>query len=183
MVLSDQEIWMEINSGRLSFDPVIDQAQVSPSAVDLRLSNQFTVFNPPHEGETTHLDLTKIPSVEDTIKRHAVEVTVPQGECFTLEPKTFVLAYTREYIKLPNYLAARIEGRSSLARIGISIHQTAPTVHATFEGQLRLEITNNGPFACELWPGMRFCQLVVKRLGSPAVSSLRSPFQQQQQSP
>ena len=174
---------MEINSGRLSFDPAISPAQVSPSAVDLRLSDQFTVFNPSQEGETTHLDLTRIPNIENTIKRHAEEMTVPHGQRFTLQPKAFVLAYTQEYVKLPNYLAARIEGRSSLARVGISIHQTAPTVHATFEGQLRLEIINNGPFACELRPGMRFCQLVVERLGSPAVSTLRSPFQQQQQDP
>ena len=172
---------MEINSGRLSFNPNIQSAQVSPSAVDLCLSNQFTVLHPSPNGEITHLDLTRLPSIEDTIGRHATEVTVPQGQCFTLEPKAFVLAYTREYVKLPNYLAARIEGRSSLARIGISIHQTAPTVHATFEGQLRLEIINNGPFACELRPGMKFCQLVVERLGSPAVSTLRSPFQRQQQ--
>ena len=68
---------MEINSGRLSFDPAIEPAQVSPSAVDLRLSDQFTVFNPPHEGETTHLDLTRIPNIEDTIKRHAAELRSP----------------------------------------------------------------------------------------------------------
>ena len=106
---------MEINSGRLSFNPNIQSAQVSPSAVDLCLSNQFTVLHPSPNGEITHLDLTRLPSIEDTIGRHATEVTVPQGQCFTLEPKAFVLAYTREYVKLPNYLAARIEGRSSLA--------------------------------------------------------------------
>ena len=173
---------MEIGSGRLSFEPDVEPAQVNPSAVDLRLSDQFNVFNLPQEGVPTHLDLTKVRDIENIIRSHTKEITVPSGQCFTLRPKVFVLAYTREYIKLPNYLAARIEGRSSLARIGISIHQTAPTVHATFEGQLRLEIINHGPFACELRPGMRFCQLVVERLGSPAVSTLRSPFQRQQQS-
>ena len=174
---------MEINSGRLSFDPDIEPAQVSPSAVDLRLSNHFTVFKESRSGVTTTLNLTQIADIEPVIADHADVKTIPDGGFFTLEPKAFVLAYTREYIKLPNYLAARIEGRSSLARIGISIHQTAPTVHATFEGQLRLEIINHGPFDCELRPGMSFCQLVVERLGSPAVSTLRSPFQQQQQGP
>ena len=181
MVLSDQEIWMEIGSGRLTFNPEITPDQVSPSAVDLRLSNQFTAFKSQLEGVTTSIDLTKVPSVERIVESFGESMTVPEGETFPLKPKQFVLAYTREYIKLPNYLAARVEGRSSLARISISIHQTAPTVHATFEGQLRLEILNNGPLVCELSPGMRFCQLVIERLGSPAVSTLRSPFQRQQQ--
>lgn len=181
MVLSDQEIWMEINSGRLSFEPPIRPYQVSPSAIDLTLSNQFTVFKPPVTGVTTILDLTSIGNIEDIIGNYADQVAIDDGQSFTLQSKAFVLAFTREYIKLPNYLAARVEGRSSLARIGISIHQTAPTVHATFEGQLRLEILNNGPLDCALRPGMRFCQLVLERLGSPAVSTLSSPFQQQHQ--
>ena len=174
---------MEIGSGRLSFNPPITPDQVSPSAVDLRLSNQFTVFKPQKQGVTTTLDLTMIGNVEAIIEDYADEITVEDNKPFILKSKSFVLAYTREYIKLPNYLAARVEGRSSLARIGISIHQTAPTVHATFEGQLRLEILNNGTLDCALKPGMKFCQLVVERLGSPAVSTLRSPFQQQQQDP
>ena len=181
MVLSDQEIWMEIGSGRLSFDPPITPDQVSPSAVDLRLSNQFTTFGTQMPGVKTTVDLTKIPDIEQMLKVYGEEQTAGEGRPFLLEPGKLVLAYTREYIKLPNYLAARVEGRSSLARIGVSIHQTAPTVHATFEGQLRLEILNNGPLQCELHAGMRFCQLVLERLGSPAVSTLRSRFQQQQQ--
>ena len=171
---------MEIGSGRLSFDPPITPDQVSPSAIDLRLSNQFRVFKPPKDSVTTILDLTKIHNVEKIIGDYADEVTIQENHPFILKSKSFVLAYTREYIKLPNYLAARVEGRSSLARVGISIHQTAPTVHATFEGQLRLEILNNGTLDCALTPGMKFCQLVVERLGSPAVTTLRSPFQQQQ---
>ena len=181
MVLSDQEIWMEIGTGRLSFDPPITPDQVSPSAVDLRLSNQFTTFGTQMQGVKTTVDLTKIPDIEKIIQAYGEEQTAGESQPFLLEPGKLVLAYTREYIKLPNYLAARVEGRSSLARIGVSIHQTAPTVHATFEGQLRLEIFNNGPLQCELHAGMRFCQLVIERLGSPAVSTLRSRFQQQQQ--
>ncbi|MCY4623396.1 MAG: dCTP deaminase [Chloroflexi bacterium] len=181
MVLSDQELWMEIGTGRLSFDPSISPEQVSPSAIDLRLGNNFTVFKEPKEGVTTILDPTKVDNIESIISGFADETTVQDGDQFILKSKSFVLAYTKEYIRLPNYLAARIEGRSSLARIGISIHQTAPTVHATFEGQLRLEILNNGMLDCALTPGMRFCQLVIERLGSPAISTLRSPFQQQRQ--
>ena len=181
MVLSDHEIWMEIGSERLTFDPALTPDQVSPSSIDLRLSNQFTTLNPPLAGATTTIDLTEVDDIEKIIGAHGEETNVPEGGTFPLSPGAFVLAYTREYIALPNYLSARVEGRSSLARIGISIHQTAPTVHATYEGQLRLEILNNGPFELKLHPGMRFCQLIIERIGSPAVSTLRSRFQRQRQ--
>lgn len=107
--------------------------------------------------------------------------TIPQVGSFLFAPNRLVLAYTLEYVEMPNYLAARVEGRSSLARLGISIHQTAPTVHATFEGQLRLEMSNSGPYACRLHPGQRICQLVIERLGSPSTITIRSPWQGQQQ--
>ena len=182
MVLSDHEIWMEIGSGRLQFTPPIVADQVSPSAVDLRLSNNFTVFNSPAPaGVSMAIDLAKIENVEAIAEAYGEERTVPPGETFSLMPGQFVLAYTKERVKLPNYLSGRIEGRSSFARLGISIHQTAPTVHATFEGQLRLEILNNGPYECRLSPDLRICQLVLERLGSPAITRLNSLFQQQGQ--
>ena len=182
MALSDVEIWMEIGSGRLKFDPNITANQVSPSAIDLRLSNQFTTFNPPVKGVTTTIDLAKIGNVEEIAETYGDTQTVTNGEAFSLAPGQFVLAYTLEHITLPNYLAARVEGRSSLARLGISIHQTASTVHATFEGQLRLEISHNGVFDCKIYPGQTICQLVIERLGSPSLSRLNSPFQHQRQS-
>ncbi len=183
MVLSDHEIWMEIRSGRLSFTPEIDGEQVTPSSVDLRLSNKFTTFNTLDiPGVSTTIDLAKVGDVEEIANAFGIETTLEEGDNFDLAPRQFVLAYTREYIKLPNYLSGRVEGRSSFARLGISIHQTAPTVHATFEGQLRLEILNNGPYECKLSPGLRICQLVLERLGSPAVSRVHGLFQRQRQS-
>ena len=181
LVLSDQEIWMEIGSGRLSFSPRITTQQVSPSAVDLRLSNQSTVFKTPPAGATTTIDFAKAVNIEEIAGTYGDTRELQEGEAFELNPKMFALAYTLEYIKMPNYLTARVEGRSSLARLGISIHQTAPTVHATFEGQLRLEILNNGPYICKIYPNTKICQLVIERLGSPSLSTLRSPFQQQNQ--
>lgn len=183
MILSDREIWMEISSGRLRFHPEIQPEQVVPSAVDLRLSDQFTTFVEPVAGVETTVGLARIENVEDVTTRYGNTQNIPEGGSFLLGPRKLVLAYTLEYITMPNYLAARVEGRSSLARLGISIHQTAPTVHATFEGQLRLEISNNGLFHCLLKPRQRICQLVIERLGTPSQGTLLSPWQGQRQPP
>jgi len=181
MILSDREIWMEIGSGRLRFDPPIEPEQVVSSAVDLRLSDKFTRFKKPVEGIETIIDLSKIADVELVSQQYGETETVTSDEGFILRPGDFVLAYTMEYMVMPNYLAARVEGRSSLARLGISIHQTAPTVHATFEGQLRLEMSHSGFHPCRLHPGQTICQLVIERLGSPSQSTLKSAWQRQRQ--
>ena len=172
---------MEIGSHRLKFTPEIEPEQVTSSAVDLRLSNQFTTLNPPMAGIETVVDLARIGDVERVAAAYGQTETVQPGDSFIFESGKLVLAYTLEFIEMPNYLAARVEGRSSLARLGISIHQTAPTVHATFRGQLRLEMSNNGPYSCRLHPGQKICQLVIERLGSPSAITLQSPFQGQQQ--
>ena len=96
-----------------------------------------------------------------------------------LKPNAFALAYTVERLTLPLNLAARVEGKSSVARWGLSIHQTAPTIHAGFRGNIRLEIANVGPFVCRLTPGMQICQLVVEELKTPPENELRSRFQNQ----
>ena len=121
--------------------------------------------------------------MESVVAAYGQTETVQPDGSFIFESGKLVLAYTLEFIEMPNYLAARVEGRSSLARLGISIHQTAPTVHATFRGQLRLEMSNNGPYSCRLHPGQKICQLVIERLGSPSAITLQSPFQGQQQQP
>lgn len=172
---------MEIGSERLKFTPNVQPEQVISSAVDLRLGNQFTTFRESTLGIETVIDLSKVTNVEDILDVYGEKQTLEAGEAFLLKPGSFVLGYTLEFIEMPNYLAARVEGRSSLARLGISIHQTAPTVHATFEGQLRLEISHNGPLACKIFPGQKICQLVIERLGSPSQSTLKSPFQDQRQ--
>ena len=172
---------MEIQTGRLRFIPDILPDQVSPSAVDLRLSNEFTTLHPPPKGSAITVDPSRIEDVEALTKRYGETKRLEGEEDFALTPEQFVLAYTLERIELPNYLAARIEGRSTLARLGVSIHQTAPTVHATFRGQLRLEISNNGPYTVVLRPHLRVCQLIIERLGTPSQSTLRSSWQDQRQ--
>ena len=178
MPLSDRDILKEIENGNLVFDPVVELNQVSASSIDLRLADVFTVPRPPSRGISISID-PSVTSAEDVFNEYAQEDFVPSGERFELKPGAFVLGYTLEKVSLPNYLAARIEGRSSMARFGVSIHQTAPTVQANFSGQLRLEISNVGPYTVLLEPGTRFCQLIVEKLSSPALSINLSQFQNQ----
>ena len=178
MILSNDDIRMEINRGGLKFEPNVDLGQMSPSSIDLRLGDTFTVPRTPRLGVSVVID-PLITSPEDALRDYSDIVKVGQGEKFALEPGAFVLGYTFERVELSNYLAARIEGRSSIARWGISVHQTAPTVQAGFSGQLRLEIANLGPYTILLEPGMPFCQLIVERLSSPAASARESRWQGQ----
>ena len=178
MVLSNNDIKAEISRGGLKFEPNIDLGQMSPSSIDLRLGDTFTVPRVPPAGVSIHID-PMITSPEDALRKYSDIVKVGRGEKFALEPGAFVLGYTLERVELSNYLAARVEGRSSIARWGISIHQTAPTVQAGFSGQLRLEIANLGPYTILLEPGMPFCQLIVERLSSPASSARESRWQGQ----
>ena len=182
MILSDREIAEAIGSGRLVFDPPIEPGQFSPCSVDLRLSNSFTSYRiPTVRGISTVADLSQVTNVEEVARNYGETTVLRTGEQFPLRPGEFVLAYTKETVKLPNDLAGRVEGRSSFARLGLAIHQTAPTVHATWEGQLRLEILNNGPLTCLLSEGIAICQLIIERLGTPATIELESIFQRQSQ--
>lgn len=182
MPLSDRDIFKEIENGNLVFDPIVEHNQVSASSIDLRLADIFTVPKPLSRGISISID-PSVTSAEDVFNEYARDDVVPSGERFELKPGAFVLGYTLEKVSLPNYLAARVEGRSSMARLGVSIHQTAPTVQANFSGQLRLEISNVGPYTVLLEPGTRFCQLIVEKLSSPALSSNVSQFQNQRSSP
>lgn len=173
MILSNNDIQAEIERGGLGFYPSVNPNLMSPSSIDLRLGDTFTVPRVPPAGVSIHID-PMITSPEDALRKYSDIVKVGRGEKFALEPGAFVLGYTLERVELSNYLAARVEGRSSIARWGISIHQTAPTVQAGFSGQLRLEIANLGPYTILLEPGMPFCQLIVERLSSPASSARES---------
>lgn len=177
---------MELRTGGLVITPEVRDDQIGPSAIDLHLSDRFTIFKTKQEldelgGLNQSVNLANITNVEAIVRAVGNEITLAEGETHKLAPGQFVLAYTQEHVEIPKYLAARVEGRSTLARLGLSIHQTAPTVHATFIGQLRLEIMNNGPLSCLLSPGITICQLILERLGWPAVRNLDSAFQNQSQ--
>ena len=178
MILSDEDIMEALDQGVLSITPNPDEDLYSTSSVDLRLGNEFTVFDIPTEDSGVFVIVDRT-DPEDLVERYGTRMVVPDTQFLELAPGQFALAYTLERIELPSHLAARVEGKSSLARLGLSIHQTAPTVHAGFRGFLRLEISNVGPFFCRLTPGIQICQLIIEEVKTPSTEPLQSRFQDQ----
>ena len=133
MILSDSEIARAIEDGELKFIPAILPEQIQTSSIDLRLGYNLTTFPPQPSGVRIAVDLSAGVNVEEVFSLYGKTKELQLNEEYTLEPGTFVLGYTLEYMELSAGLAARVEGRSTLGRLGISIHQTAPTVHAKFK--------------------------------------------------
>ncbi|MBF8189692.1 dCTP deaminase [Nonomuraea sp. K274] len=158
MLLSDRDILAEIETGRLALDP-FDREMIQPSSIDVRLDRFFRVFE---NHRYPHID----PSAEQPDLTRLVE---PGGdEPFILHPGEFVLASTYEMITLPDDLASRLEGKSSLGRLGLLTHSTAGFIDPGFSGHVTLELSNVATLPIKLWPGMKIGQLCVFRLSSPA---------------
>ena len=142
---------------------------VSPSTIDLRLGRTFV--RPVRVGGSAvehHIDTRDSAAVQEAIADLSEPITIPEGKFFTIGRGEFVLAQTLERIELPNHIGARIEGRSTLARLGLSVHQTAPIVHPTYRGVLTLELLNIGPFTLKLYPNQTVCQLLLEEMSQPA---------------
>ncbi len=162
MILSDRDIKKYIKEGKLSFDPMPDlETQLSGASLDMTLSNEFRVFQ---HTSIPYIDVSR----PKTFKGLTKKVVVEDGCPFVLHPNEFVLGIMRESIKLPKNLSVRIDGKSSLGRIGIVVHSTAGHVNPGHEGALTLEISNIGMMPVALYPGMNICQLVFQQLSSPA---------------
>lgn len=159
MILSDRDLKKAIKRKRLVFKPTLDAAQIGPASIDLKLSPDFKVFT---VNRLSLLDPKKgLP--KDFMENHRIG----PNESFVLHPGSFVLASTREYIKVPDDLLVRVEGKSTLARMGILVH-TAGFVDPGFEGAITLEISNQSNVAVALYPGMYICQIAAHLLSSPA---------------
>ncbi len=158
-VLSDRDIKKAIRTGRLKITG-INPKKITVASVDLSLGREFRVFK---HSEVTHIDTKK------GIREELTElIKIPKGKSFTMHPGEFVLATTKEKIKLPNDLMARLDGRSSLGRLGIVIHSTAGSIDPGFEGTLTLEMTNISKLPVVLWPGLKVCRLTFETLTSPS---------------
>ena len=158
MLLSDRDLRAEIAAGRLQIDP-FDDALVQPSSVDVRLDSLFRVFN---NTRYTHID----PAQQQDELTSLVEPV--NGEPFVLHPGEFVLGSTLELCTLPEDLAGRLEGKSSLGRLGLLTHSTAGFIDPGFSGHITLELSNVANLPITLWPGMKIGQLCILRLTSPA---------------
>ncbi len=158
MLLSDRDILAEIDKGRVQLEP-FDAAMVQPSSIDVRLDRLFRVFENHKYG---HID----PAEEQDDLTRQVE---PDGdEPFILHPGEFVLGSTYEGVTLPDDVAARLEGKSSLGRLGLLTHSTAGFIDPGFSGHVTLELANVANLPIKLWPGMKIGQLCFFRLSSAA---------------
>lgn len=177
-VLSDQQIWDLLDAGDLVITPRPESDAVSPSTIDLRLGQKFT--KPRSTGGAAveqHIDTRDSEAVMEAISELSEVVQIDEGGFITIEPGQFMLAQTWEHIELPSTIAARIEGRSTMARLGLSVHQTAPIVHPTYRGVLTLEMHNIGPYTLKLYPGQTICQLLLEEMSQGAAGELRSVHQ------
>jgi len=158
VLLSDRDIRAELAEGRVVLDP-FDEAMVQPSSVDVRIDKFFRVFE---NHRYPHID----PAEEQPDLTRMVE---PEpGEPFILHPGEFVLASTYEVVTLPDDIAGRLEGKSSLGRLGLLTHSTAGFIDPGFSGHVTLELSNVATLPIKLWPGMKIGQLCLFRLSSPA---------------
>ncbi len=180
MIFSDRQIKQALQTGRVIIDPNPSDEQFAPSAVDLHVDAQFKTWKQPPPGMVQHLRLRDV-SIPDY--GHLTEdLPVEDDGSVIVAPGRFVLSRTVETVELPidSRLAARVEGRSSYARLGLVVHMTAPTIHAGFAGQIVLEMMNFGPFPLRIDPGStRICQVIFEELGSDPSIALDSRFQNQ----
>ncbi len=158
VLLSDRDIRAEFAAGRLGLEPFEDNL-VQPSSIDVRLDRMFRVFN---NTRYTHID----PAQRQDELTSLVEPA--EGEPFVLHPGEFVLGSTLEVCTLPDDLAGRLEGKSSLGRLGLLTHSTAGFIDPGFSGHITLELSNVANLPITLWPGMKIGQLCLFRLTSPA---------------
>ena len=156
MILSDRDIRAEIDAGRIVIEPYLPDA-VQPSSVDLHLGNRFRVFR---NNRTAVID----PREEQPELTELVEIA--GDEPFILHPGEFVLGATFERVALPDDLVARLEGKSSLGRLGLLIHSTAGYVDPGWEGTLTLELSNVANLPIKLYDGMKIGQISFQRLSS-----------------
>ena len=158
MLLSDRDIRAEIATGRVAVEPFAE-SMVQPSSVDVRLDCFFRVFE-------NHKYSVIDPSIEQSELTR--EVIVEPNEHFILHPGEFVLASTYEIITLPDDIAGRLEGKSSLGRLGLLTHSTAGFIDPGFSGHITLELSNVANLPVKLFPGMKIGQLCLIKLSSPA---------------
>ncbi|MEO6826944.1 MAG: dCTP deaminase, partial [Microbacteriaceae bacterium] len=158
MLLADRDIKAELDAGRIALDP-FDPQMIQPSSIDVRLDRYFRLFD---NHKYAFID----PAEDQPELTHLVDAQ--DGQPFILHPGEFALASTYEQITLPDDIAARLEGKSSLGRLGLLTHSTAGFIDPGFTGHVTLELSNVATLPIKLWPGMKIGQFCFFQLSSPA---------------
>jgi dCTP deaminase len=181
MILCDSEISAALANGLISIDPLPSQDRIQTSAVDLTLGDEFLKWPAPNKSVYTCIDVTEDFKFADVAADYAEKIPLAPDGTIDIPPHTLILGMTRETIDLPivSRLAARVEGRSTFARIGLTVHQSAPTVHSGFKGRITLEMVNNGTLSIRLRPGIRICQLIIEQVFGTPVTKMTGQFQNQ----
>ena len=162
MILSDRDLKARILAGDIGIDPLDDpELQIQPASIDLRLGSRFVVYN-----------LPRVPCIDskdpESVTGYTQELDILGTDSFTLHPGEFALGSTVERVRVPPDLVARVEGRSSIGRLGVVVHATAGFIDPGFDGEITLELSNLGRCAVKLYPGMRISQVVFHTMTSPA---------------
>ena len=159
MVLSDVDIRRYLEQGKIKVTPELPGEQFGSCSVDFRLGNEFSVFEHSRHGM---IDLRERAAIQDLMRT----IEVGDGEPFILQPREFALAITKETLELDDDVLGRLEGRSSLGRIGIIVHGTAGLFDPGWIGRATLELSNLGRMPVALYPGMRICSFTFEQLSS-----------------
>ncbi len=155
MILSDKHIKRLMELGKIKIIGMENpEIQIQPSSVDLRLGNEFRIFKT--------VSIPYLDPLDCSLEKYTELIHVEDGKPFLIHPGDFVLGTTKERIEIGNGIVARIEGRSSLGRLGIIVHATAGYIDPGFRGQITLEISNISKVPVALYPGMRICQVVFE---------------------
>lgn len=161
MILSDRDIKASLETGRINIDPFPDlTTSLGSCSIDFRLGQTFMVFE---HSSYSYIDPRQPQSIGEGMRTIEVE---PDGR-FIMQPGDFALASTIESLELPDDLVARLEGRSSIARLGITVHSTAAVFEPGWVGTATMELSNLGRMAVALYPGMRICSFTFEELTSP----------------
>ncbi|ASP40370.1 dCTP deaminase [Bacterioplanes sanyensis] len=168
MRLSDRDIEQRLNDGSISITPAPSPQAIAGISVDLRLDHRFRVFS---NNSVTHLDLS---GDRDQLERDidrimSKEIEIAEGDALFIHPGELVLGATLEAVQIPDDLVGWLDGRSSLARLGLMVHVTAGRIDPGWEGQIVLEFYNNGKLPLALRPGMVICAMSFETLTSPAI--------------
>ncbi len=162
MVLSDKDLKAALKSGKIKIKPAPDfKTQLGSCSIDLRLGNVFRVFE---YSRHAYID----PFRKNNTDQFTREIRIKDKEPFIIQPGDFVLATTVEEIEVPDDLTGRLEGRSSIGRLGIVVHSTAANIECGFRGHITLELANMGKLPVALYPDIRICSVSFEQLSSPA---------------